>query len=85
MSFDRHIDDVRRLEKLYRETKNKYGVGAYYNSYKGRIVKYGSRNTGVKKFFKRFSNKKVRKSFKNDDKICQKGIYKKTFDYWWNI
>lgn len=85
MSFDRHIDDVRRLEKLYRETKNKYGVGAYYNSYKGRIVKYCSRKTSVKKFFKRFSNKKVRKSFMNDDRICQKGIYKKTFDYWWNI
>lgn len=76
MSFDRHNDDVRRLEKLYIATKNKYGVGAYYDRHKGRLVKYNSRKTGVKKFFKKFSNKKIRRSFKNDDKICQKGIHK---------
>lgn len=82
MSYRRAKERNRRLKKLYEETKNSYGAGAYYNEEKNRYVKCSScNNPGYSKSLRKISNRKVRR---ND--IPLKGCsYKKVFDYWWEL
>lgn len=45
MGYRRAKERNRRLKKLYDETKNGYGAGAYYNEKKKRYIKCPSSNT----------------------------------------
>lgn len=70
----------RKYKKLYDETKNSYGAGAYYDEKHKRYIKYSC--GGIKKkYLKRLSSKKARK-YPNALKNCG---YKKTFDYRWEL
>lgn len=82
MGYRRAKERNRRLKKLYDETKNGYGAGAYYNEKKKRYIKCPSSNTpGYTKSLRKISNRRVRKS-----DIPLKGCsYKKLYDYWWEL
>lgn len=82
MSYQRKQEENRRLKKLLLETQNNYAAGAYFDEEKQRIIKYSAGGKNCRKFLKKCSNKKVRHSFK-EERIQEKGFYKKTFDYWW--
>lgn len=72
----------RRLKKLYNETKNEYGAGAYYDEDKGRYVEYSpNRKSGHTKYLRKLSNRKVRKS----KDYLNHGAYRKMYDYWWEL
>lgn len=95
--YERRIANRRRLERLYDNGSNSYypsGVvfivndDSYYERPKNR--KYCIRETyskkhnsqqNVTKYFKRLSNKKLRKS----EGIYKDGQYKKVFDYWYTL
>lgn len=85
MSFNRKKEDKIRLEKLYLKTKNRYGCGVYYDENKKRYIKYSYGSKLFRKYLKRQSSKKVRIKFDKYNKIQEKSLYKKTFDYWWNL
>lgn len=81
MSHRRKREENHRLKKLYEETKNGYGRGAWYSDKKQRYVRYYAYSTtGLTKQLRRTSNKKVR----NSDDVPMRGSgYKKCYDYWW--
>jgi hypothetical protein len=86
MSYQRNIEDKRRLKKLYLETKNSCIVGAYYDDKKNRMIRYSPSDNGnakisTTKYLKRQSNKKIRRSCD----VFQRGGYKKQYDYWWEL
>lgn len=77
----RRLNDLRRLRKLYEETKHSYGRGAWYDEAKGRIVEYSFSDCSNKSSYaKRASNRKVRHS---DNTVCyNRGKYRRLYDYW---
>lgn len=81
MGYRRSQERNRRLKKLYNETKNSYGAGAWYDEEKGRYIKYSCGGRKYKKYLKKISSKKARK-YKGDMRHCD---YKRTFDYWWEL
>lgn len=82
MGYRRAKERNRRLKKLYNETKNGFGVGAYYNEKKKRYIKYSPSNTpGYAKSLRRISNRRVRKG----DIPLKGSSYKKMYDYWWEL
>lgn len=83
MSYQRKKEDKKRLKELYKKTKNNYCSGAYFDTKKKRIIRYWI--SGDTKFWKKHSNKKIRRKFKDVEKFQQKCLYKKIFDYWWTI
>ena len=78
MGYRRSQERKRRLKKLYDETKNSYGAGAWFDEKKGRYIKYSCGGRQCKRHLKRLSSKKARK-YQGDLKGCD---YKKIFDYW---
>lgn len=85
MSYKRKLEDDRRLRRLYKETKNHYGPGAWYSERKQRIIKVKIGTKNYKRFLKKTSSKKARLFFQNSELYQNKGYFKKTFDYWWNL
>lgn len=82
MAYKQSQNRKKRLLKTYRETKNAYGSGVWFNERKGRYVKYTASNTpGYTKFLRRLSNRKVRRA----KDIGNYGAYKKQYDYWWTL
>lgn len=82
MGYRRAKERNRRLKKLYDETKNSYGAGAYYSSDKKRYIKYHAcRTPGYTKYLRRLSNRRVRKS----DISINGSSYKRLYDYWWEL
>ena len=73
----------RRLKKLYQETKNIYGVGAWYNSHKGRIIKDSINN----KKERQLCNRRFRRRWKNGryNEVADGGAYRKHEEYWWAV
>lgn len=53
MSYRRSQERNRRLKKLYNETKNLYGAGAWYDEEKGRYIKYSCGGRKYKKYLKK--------------------------------
>lgn len=80
--YFRKKTELKRLKKLYDETKHTYGRGAWLDSNKGRIVRYSFSHGGrgnKSTYAKRESNRKVR----HDKTVCYRGgQYRKLFDYW---
>lgn len=83
MSYRRSQEQKRRLHKLYLETKNYYGCGVWFDENKQIYVRYYSsgKKSGKTKFYRRVSNKKVRKS----EEVFSYNQYRKLFDYWWTL
>lgn len=81
--YFRKKTELKRLKKLYDETKYSFGRGAWLDSSKGRIVKYSFSHGGrgnKSTYAKRESNRKVRHG---DKTVCYRGgQYRKLFDYW---
>lgn len=81
--YFRKKTELKRLKKLYDETKHSYGRGAWMDSSKGRIVRYSLSDGGrgnKSAYAKRVSNRKVRHG---DETVCYRGgQYRKLFDYW---
>lgn len=58
----RKLEDKRKLEKLYFQTKNGIGLGgAYFDEEKNRIIRYKQTTSKNCKYWKRQANKKVRR------------------------
>ncbi len=82
MSYQRCIERNRRLEKLYRRTKNSVDRGAYYDSKKGRLIRFScSGSSSLANSLRRRANKKARTT---SDYANHAG-YRRVFDYWWNL
>ena len=81
MSYRESTERNRRLKKLYDETKNSYGAGAWYDAKKKRYIRYTCGGKNYRKCLKKLSSKKTRK-YTGD---MQRSDYKKTFDFWWEL
>jgi hypothetical protein len=80
MSHQRKSEDKRRLKRLYEETKNGYGAGAWYNDKKDRLIKYSCHSTWLKRYCSKITRTRMKTIFENPREKCN---YKKYFDYWW--
>lgn len=79
MSYKRSKETKRRLKKLYDETWHSYGRGAWYDEFENRYIRYSAVSSGTGKYFRRRTNKKIRKK---KDLPTNGGQYRKEFDYW---
>ena len=78
MSYQRSLEEKRRLKNLYEETKTCYGGGCYFDTSTGRYVRYSlSRNTRRPSYLKRRFNKKVRRA----RLVLQRGKFRRH----WNL
>lgn len=71
--------EKKKLRKLYEETKNGYGAGAWKDD-DGRIKKYWV-SPDAKKYLKRLCSKAARKT----ENLSDGSVYKRSFDYWWTL
>jgi hypothetical protein len=81
MSYKRSKCRNDRLKKLYAETKNYYGLGVYYDKKKKRLIRCYISKRGRRRYYKRYSNKLVRR----EKVIGDYGYFKKVYDLWWNL
>ena len=81
MSHHRSIEDERRLKKTYEETKNSWGPGVWYDERKSRYIRANFTDTWLKKHCARI----IRRKLKNNDTFNQKSLYKRYYDYWWEL
>ena len=72
-----------KLAKLYTETKDKYGVGAWFNERKNRIIKDSIQNASVRTA----CNRRFRHRLNSGryDTVANGGAYRKHEEYWWAI
>jgi len=83
MGYKQSRERNRRLKKVYQQTKNSYGRGVWYDTRKGRYIRYYPRtNTSLSRYFRKQANRKVRR---NKQEPLQYGSYRKIYDYWWNL
>lgn len=80
MGYQRKKEEKTRLKRLYGETKNAYGSGAWYDEETGRYIRYWIAPRR-KKYLKKVANKKVRK-YKQK---LSNGSYRNVFDLWWEL
>ena len=79
MSHRRKRQEQRKLKRLYEKTRHSYGAGAVYDKDKNIYIRWYAPRVG--KYFRRISNRKIRKM-----KCLPNGnSYKKAFDYWWTL
>lgn len=80
MAYKQAQNRKKRLLKTYRETKNGYGSGVWYDERRGFYYKYSASNTpGYTKSLKRASNRKVRRA----RDLGRHSDYKRLYDYKW--
>lgn len=81
MGYFRVVEQKKRNERIYNQTKNSCCAGVYYDDKKKeRYVKYSpNRNPGLTKILRRKSNKKIRQS----KDVWNYNQYRKLYDYWW--
>lgn len=78
MSYKRKQKEKQKLEKLYKNTKNSYGAGAWYDERKGRYIRYSCHNEWLKTHSRRITRRKM----KNETGRYSNCSYKKFYDYW---
>ena len=88
MGYFRKAEEKRRLEKLYDQTWSRYGCGVYWSDRKGRYIRYypysQSHCNGMKKFYRRIGNRRIRRIGVGEDIPKVKGCtYKRVFDLDW--
>lgn len=73
----------RKLRKLYEETKNIYGVGAYFDHRKNRIVKDSVNRSDIR----RDCNRRFRRRLNSNryEKVDDGAAYRKYEEYWWSV
>lgn len=81
MSYQRSREDKRRLKKTYEETKNEYGPGVWYDEKKKRYIRLDFTSSWLKTHCRHM----IRRRLKKSDSFNEKGLYKKYFDYWWEL
>jgi len=82
MAYKQAQNRKKRLMKTYRQTKNSYGAGVWFNEDTGRYIKYtASKTPGYAKYLRKISNRKIRRIYN----IGNFSNYKKHFDYWWTL
>ena len=81
MSYQRKREENRRLKKLYEETKNAYGAGAWYDERKGRYIRYSCHSEWLKTHCRRMTRRRM----KNKTGRYSGCAYKKFYDYWWEL
>lgn len=82
MGYKQSKERNRRLVKLYENTKNSYGRGAYYDKKKKRLIRYTvRRNANLPRFYRKRANRAVRRN----PEVLNHGAYRKQFDYWWEL
>lgn len=81
MSYQRKIEDIRRLKSLYDKTKNSYIAGVWYDKDKNRYYRYSCNIKSEKVICKR----RTRRKLKGRNYILQRGQYKKVHEYKWMI
>lgn len=81
MSYRRSKERNHRLKKLYELTKNEYGAGAYYDVRKGRYIRYAAGGQNSRKYLRRVSSKKMRRT----PEVLNHSLYKRSFDYYWEL
>ena len=74
--FYRKKEDKRRLLSCYKK-----GGFVWYDEDKQRYIRYHMAGYKVAKYLRRLSNKKVRKY----PYAMNYGMYRKVYDYWWEI
>lgn len=77
MSHKRKREDNRRLKK----THDNYGL-VYFDKKKNRYIRVCLRGSQIKKYYKRYSNKRIRQ---RKDIAPQGNMYRRVFDYWWEL
>lgn len=77
MSHKRKREDKRRLKKTY--DNNGF---VYFDDTKNRYIRFYVRGSQTKKYFKRYSNKRLRQ---NKSAAHRGNKYRRVFDYWWEI
>ena len=86
MSHLAKVEEKKRLEKLYHERSPKHFWAIYHNDKRGGILEkgypYSTNHKNVKKWFRRQSNRRVRRS---EDDILGRAEHKKHFDLWWML
>lgn len=88
----------KKLKSLERETRNKYGCGAYYSENLGRYVRtyIWKRHNSYKSFLRTHSNRVARRWNRrlcydvNHKENCtytsrKSCKYRKLYDYWWDL
>lgn len=72
-----------KLNRLFEETKNSYGVGVYYDKWKGRIVEDSLNKSSVR----RECNRRFRRRVNHGrySVVANGGAYRKHEEYWWSI
>ena len=81
MNHNSKLVEKRKLEKLSKVScSGCYNGGAYYSKEENRYVRFGPshRSAKTKKYYKRYSNRVVRRS-----NIANYGDYRKICDIWW--
>lgn len=84
MSYQRSIEDERRLKKLYDETKNSYYAGAYIDPRKG-YYRYSVQDGDYAKWLKKYSNRYIRRKLSTSDIIYSRRGDKKLREYKWEL
>ena len=88
MNWKSKREEKRRLEKLYEEIRNRY-PGPYRDDRRGGIIKkgypYSTNHKNVKKWFRRFSNRKFRRGKNESEDVLNRNQHKKNFDLWWTL
>ena len=81
MSYQRKQEEKRRLKKLYDKSKFLYGMGAYWDEDKNRFIRYSCHNRLTKLYCRRITRKRL----KNNYNCYSDCLYKRLYDYWWEI
>ena len=79
MSWQRSRETRRRLKKLSRATEHK-SIGAWYDPDNGRYIKTNDCEFR-KGYLRMIANRRVRHA----QNVGSGGMYKKVFDYWWEL
>ena len=81
--FSRRQIARRKLQSLFRKTRNKYGAGVYFDRWKKRLVQYSIHSKSLRVFH----NRHFRRIHNSDLELtaASGGSYKKFSDYRWEI
>ena len=85
MAYRQARERKKHLSKLYEETKSSYGAGAWLNEEKGRYIKYSCHNKWLKLHCRRTTRRRMRHIPCEDTKHGKNNVYKKYYDYWWEL
>lgn len=72
-----------KIVQLYKETKDKYGVGAYYDEHKKRIIRSSVNNASVRTSCNRRFRRRMNSG--HYETIANGGAYRKYEEYWWAV